>query len=270
MHGNLTKTYAVLMTVLAMLLSTFGAHATDISGVKLGMSVAEAKAAFAKPPAMKVIPVHTNKVESGLAGWQGERLYDNSWSGPLDEFLAFKGNAESIWFIQKNNRLPKAERYARQTLLDAVRKKYGKESFVKGELTEKHATMVVGWEFDQDGKQYFGPYSEGGTTITGTPIPTPPCRLFDVIRIGGNASGGDNFLPQPMSIILPTEFKRSCGRAYYVEWTHDADGLVEAVAIRAIDSAAILKAIDGQSSRVEAERRQRTQQQLNKGLKPSL
>jgi hypothetical protein len=73
-----------------------------------------------------------------------------------------------------------------------------------------------------------------------------------------------------MSIILPTEFKRSCGRAYYVEWTHDADGLVEAVAIRAIDSAAILKAIDGQNSRVEAERRQRTQQQLNKGLKPSL
>ncbi|QNP49388.1 hypothetical protein [Diaphorobacter aerolatus] len=73
-----------------------------------------------------------------------------------------------------------------------------------------------------------------------------------------------------MSIILPSEFKRSCSRAYYAEWTHDSDGLVEAVALRAIDSAAILRAMDGRNAGSEADARKRVQEQLNKGVKPSL
>lgn len=270
MRSIVEKIRAVLATGVALALLSFGAHATDIAGVKLGMSVAEAKTAFGRPAQMKVIPIYTNKVESGLAAWQGERLYDNAWSGPLDEFAAFKGHADSIWFVQKNQRLPKTARYTRQVLLEAVRKKFGKESFVKGEMGDKLGAIVVGWEFDQDGKQFFGPYSEGGRTITGAAIPAAPCRMFDLVRIGSNPTGGDNFLPEPMSIILPSEFKRSCSRAYYAEWTHDSDGLVEAVALRAIDSAAILRAIDGKNAGSEADARKRVQEQQNKGVKPSL
>lgn len=84
------KIRAALGTGVALALLSFGAHATDIAGVRLGMSVAEAKAAFGRPAQIKVIPIYTNKVESGLAAWQGDRLYDNSWSGPLDEFAAFE------------------------------------------------------------------------------------------------------------------------------------------------------------------------------------
>lgn len=264
------KIRAALAAGVAFGLLSFGAHATDIAGVRLGMSVAEAKAAFGRPARIKVIPIYTNKVESGLAAWQGERLYDNSWSGPLDEFVAFKGHADSIWFVQKNQRLPKTARYTRQVLLEAVRKQFGKESFIKGEMGDKFGAIVVGWEFDQDGKQFFGPYSEGGRTITGAAIPAAPCRMFDLVRIGSNPTGGDNFLPEPMSIILPSEFKRSCSRAYYAEWTHDSDGLVESVALRAIDSAAILRAIDGKNAGNEADSRKRVQDQQNKGVKPSL
>lgn len=270
MRSIYKKIRAAFAACAAFALLSFGAHATDIAGVKLGMSVAEAKAAFGRPAQMKVIPIYTNKVESGLAAWQGERLYDNSWSGPLDEFAAFKGQADSIWFVQKNQRLPKTARYTRQVLLEAVRKKFGKESFVKGEMSDKLGAIVVGWEFDQDGKQFFGPYSEGGRTITGAAIPAAPCRMFDLVRIGSNPTGGDNFLPEPMSIILPSEFKRSCSRAYYVEWTHDSDGLVEAVALRAIDSAAILRAIDGKNAGNEADARKRVQDQQSRGVKPSL
>lgn len=83
---------------------SISAQANDIAGVKLGMSIAEAKAAFAKPANMKVIPVQTDRVESGLAGWVNpthDSEFGSQWGGPPDEFFAFKGNAENVWFIQK-------------------------------------------------------------------------------------------------------------------------------------------------------------------------
>ena len=264
------KAPAALALAFVLTLPSISAQANDVSGVKLGMSVAEAKAAFTKPAAMKVIPVQTDKVESGFAGWVNptqESMYGTQWGGAPEEFLAFKGNAENIWYIQKNQRLAKSERYAKQTLLDAVRKKFGRESYIYGELNDRYGTVVVAWEYDQSGKQYFGPYSNGGRTITGEPLPTPPCRMFDISRIGGPS--GDNFLPEPMRIYPPDNLQRSCGRAHYVEWTH-GNGLVENVAIRSIDSSAILKAIDGKNARADTESKQKIQQQMNKGVKPSL
>lgn len=266
------KASAALALALALALHSIGAQANDIAGVKLGMSIAEAKAAFTKPAGMKVTPVRTDQVESGFAGWVSptyESEFGSQWGGPPDEFFAFKGKTENIWFIQRNQRLEKTERYAKQTLLDAVRKKFGKESYIRGELNDQYGTIVVGWEYDQNGKQYFGQYSEGGNSITGAPIPAPPCRMFDLNRIGNNRTGGENFLPTPMKIYPPSDFQRSCSRAYYVEFNH-GEGLVEAVAIRAIDSAAMIKAIDGKNARNEADGKQKSQQQINKGIKPSL
>lgn len=238
--------YAVA-AAMAIFFCAGSALATDISGVKLGMTVGEAKASFTKPPSFTAIPVHTNDVESGFAGLR-PNPGNNPFQPPADEFLAFKGVAEKIWFVQRHQRFAAPERFGREALVEAVRKKFGKESFFNGDLSQKHGTAMMGWEFKENGQQFFGPIDA-------------PCTMN---------SGGDRFLPLPMTIMAPTEFKRSCSRAFYAEWEYDADGLVKELSLRAIDSAAMLRAIDGKSARDEAESRQRAQQQLNKGAKPNL
>ena len=247
----------VLAASLALTFFTMGANANDISGVKLGMSLAEAKSAFSRPPNMKIITTQTDRAESGFAGWRGGIVTSRMVNGPADEFIAFKGKAETIWYIQRNQRLDKADRYSRQALIEATRKKFGKESFTYGDLNATHIPIIMAWEYGQDGKQFFGSYTDG------------PCRNFDLSQIGISSGIGDRFLPEPMSIIIPTEVQRTCGRAYYIEALSSVDGIVEAVAARALDGAAILRAIDGKNARDEAENKQKTQQQLNKGVKPS-
>jgi len=67
------KPSVAIAATMAPLLFTLNVHAADISGIKLGMSLSEAKAAFASQNnGMKAEKIFTEKMESGFAAYKGK------------------------------------------------------------------------------------------------------------------------------------------------------------------------------------------------------
>lgn len=240
----------------ALALACFGVHANanDIAGVKLGMTIAQARSAFSVPAGMKTIPVKTDNMESGFAGWKGKKDYSSSiGQGPADEILVFKGKADTVWYVERVQRLTENEGYAKEVLIESLRKKFGKESYSN---IDGFVSMMA-WEYDQSGKQYLG-----------NPFATPnPCKYsFEL----GNLSR-DRYLPEPMGITgAVNEFTRSCKLATYANWVLGGNGLVNGLRLVMIDSGAIVRMLEGQKAQEDAENQKKLQQQLNKGIKPSL
>ena len=247
------KAPATLALALSLMLAALGAYANEIGGIKLGMSLSQAKNASTVLPNMKAIPIYTDKVESGVAAFKGKMEYGYSSHGPSDEIIAFKGHADGIWYIQRAQRLPVSERYTEEVLMDSLLKRFGKDSGVAERNREKI------WFYSKDGKQYIQP---AGRNIAPDSM---PCPL--------SIKTGDNFgLPDPLSVgsRVMSEFKQDCKAIYYVSWQLDANKLVSELETIVIDSAAMLKFLNNKNSIEEAQRKQQTQQQINKGVKPSL
>ena len=121
----------------AMLCATFSAVAApDIAGVTLGMSVQQAKAVF--KPAIRTVMTdisNNNRVNIGIIGYSRGSLNDDT--GSPEEFLAYQGEAESIWIVERHVKLAEAERYTEAALQTALRAKFGtKESFFEKDLKQ--------------------------------------------------------------------------------------------------------------------------------------
>lgn len=244
------KPLATLALTSSLMLAAASAYANEIGGIKLGMSLAQAKTASPVLSNMKTISIYTNKIESGFAGWRGNKEYGYETPGPLDEILVFKGNADAIWLIQRIQRIPESERYSKQVLMDSLLKKFGKESGASHN-NEKQ------WIYAKDGKQYIIQFSHSG-------VDENPCLT---------SASEENFsLPEPFYIgrSVPTSFNQNCKATYHVEWSLDANNLVRELRMTVIDSAAMVKYINNKNTNENIQRQQKTQQQMNKGINPNL
>lgn len=172
------------------------------------------------------------------------------FSDPLDEFMAFKGEADSVWIVDRMQRIPAAEQYTVQSLMDALRKKFGKESYQFGE--------VMAWVFDASGKQVFG-----------VPLHESPCQLQGGYVMADRAMVYQGYTRSTIK-GPPVNFSTACGSFYFAQWLPTEHGMVSTLRTVMQDTGKMVRIIQGREGAQKAAEGHRLEQQKAKGVKPSL
>ena len=118
------KALTSLAAALALALPAMTVQANDIAGIKLGMSLAEAKSSLASSVGgLKIGNFVDGKIETGIYGEKGKKMLNEG-----EGVIAYKGDADGIWVVGRYQYIPVNQRFTIQTLVESLRKKFGKES----------------------------------------------------------------------------------------------------------------------------------------------
>ncbi|QCI10759.1 hypothetical protein E6B08_04780 [Pseudomonas putida] len=232
--------------VFATLTSTATLAADDISGVAIGSSLAEAKAAIAEANAnYEITPLMlTNGQEAGVTAktndlmpWTGS----NNAGGPSDEFAALLNDAGKVWFVARVQRFDKGGRIKLDALKEALIEKFGQPSG-----TTKIGTLGFNWQYFRDGKQWTGsgvaPCQGNGTTTT---IPG-------------------------VSVTAPRSFSPKCGKIVSVHAATQPDMMVPYYTITITDAKGMFDELAARDAKEEADRKQKLADEQAKAVKPKI
>jgi hypothetical protein len=237
------KALTSLAATLALALPAMTVQANELAGIKLGMSLAEAKSSLAaNVKGLKILTVSDNGIENGVYGGREKGIKEDE-----DSVLAFKGDAEAIWFIGRSQFLPNSQRFPVKTLIDALRKKYGKESH----LSSEREFGQMEWFFDKNNRLFIGhQYTDGS--------PCPDTGFVD--RKG---------IETPNKFFeIPRRIGETCNLYYKATWSPDENGLIMRLDVTVIDYSLMNKYLQQRDSKEKMEREKKVKQQS--GVKPNL
>ena len=237
-----------IAALLATLTCTAVLAADDISGVALGSSLAVAKEAIAEAnPNFKLSPLMLRDgKEAGVTAVTADRLKGTGISnsgGPSDEFAALQNDAGKVWFIARVQRFEDGSRIKTEALKAALTEKFGKPS----NITQMMSLGLV-WQYDRDGKQYFGPSSEG------------PCK--GVRSASSNIPG--------VSFPAPQSFSPTCGKIIEVGASEQPDEMVPHYTVSIIDVKSMFDELAARDANAEADRNKKLSDEQAKNVKPKI
>ena len=238
------KALTTLAAALALALPALTVQADELAGLKFGMSLTEARSSMAaNTQGLKILTVSNNGNEYGIYGYRAKEK--GTTKEDTDKILAFKGNADGIWFLKRIQILPVNKRFTLEALLDSLRKRYGKES----NLAVQYTSME--WSFDNGGRIF-----PGDTFANGAPCPS--------FRGGESVNTPDGV---PIEGI-PTKGSKTCKAYYKAFWSTDENGLIDYLDVEIIDYALLNKYLQQRDTKEKIEREQKIKQQS--GVKPNL
>jgi hypothetical protein len=231
---------------LAALASTATLAADDIAGVTIGSSLAEAKAAIAKAnPDYKISSLMlTTGQEAGVTAKTDDRM---PWTGttnaggPSDEFAALQNESGKVWFIARVQRFDEGGRIKIDALKAALTEKFGKPS-----STSNIMGLGFSWQYDRNGKQWFG----SGVA---------PCQ-------GG---GGSSDIPG-VSVSAPRSFSPNCGKIISVGASTQSDDMVPHYTVSITDAKSMFDELAASDAKAEAERKQKLADEQARAVKPKI
>ena len=240
------KPLITLAAALALALPALTAQANEVAGIKLGMSIAEAKSGVAASvKGLTTYPILSeNKAQVGFIGLRGYRGTSDN-----DSVIAYQGDSEGIWHIERTQAVPRDKRFTVQALVKSLREKYGKESYLQG--AEAGATEGrMHWIFDNDKR-----------LVAGSLYNHPVCHHYQT----GSKTQLDG--PDGWSFTISTEAQEKCGVIYTASW-YAEDGLVNWLSTAVVDYSSLRKSIQRRQAKENSEREQKIKQQS--GVKPNL
>ena len=238
--------FSVVAASLATLTCLTAMAADDISGVTLGSSLADAKEAIAKAsPNLKLSPLMLRSGnEGGVTAVSADLIPEagvGSVKRPSDEFAVLQTDSGKVWFIARVQRLEQGARIKTDTLEASLAEKFGKPS-------SPDLGYGLVWQFDREGKQYFGPGTAG------------PCD--GIMRGGSNLPG--------VTVGAPESFSPKCGKLIVVSTTKQPDGMVPYYTVSLIDAKTIFDELAARDAQAETERVKKLSDEQAKGVKPKL
>jgi hypothetical protein len=240
--------FSRLATLLATLTCTTVMAADEISGVALGSSLADAKAAIVKAnPNFKLSPLLiSGGQEAGVTAVTTDRLPRTGLGdpgGPSDEFAALQNDAGKVWYITRVQRLPEGGRIQADALGAALTEKFGKPSG-----TTPLTSLAYYWHYDRNGKQYVGPASGG------------PCHTV---------SGNGMNIPG-MTVGAPRSFSPTCGKIIQVGATIPSNGMVPYYTVAIIDAKSMFDELTASDARAKAAQSKKLADEKAKHITPNI
>lgn len=237
---------SVVAASLATLTCLTAMAADDISGVTLGSSLADAKEAIAKAsPDLKLSALMLRSGnEGGVTAVSADLIPEagvGSVKRPSDEFAVLQTGSGKVWFIARVQRLEQGARIKTDTLEASLTEKFGKPS-------SPGLGDGFSWQFDREGKQYFGPDTAG------------PC---DSMRRGGSDLPG-------VTVGAPESFSATCGKLITVSTTEQPDGMVPYYKVSLIDVKTMFDELAARDAQAEAERAKKLADEKANDVKPKL
>lgn len=237
-----------IAALLTTLTCTAVLAADDISGVALGSSLAVAKEAIAEAnPNFKFSPLMLRDgKEAGVTAVTADRLKGTGTTnsgGPSDEFAALQNDSGKVWFIARVQRFEDGSRIKTEALKAALTEKFGKPSSITQMLM-----LGLDWQYDRDGKQYFGPLSAG------------PCK--DMQSTSTNIPG--------VSVPAPRSFSPTCGKIIQVGASEQPDEMVPHYTVSIIDVKSMFDELAARDAKAEADRSKKLSDEQAKNVKPKI
>ena len=240
------KALTSLAAALALALPAMTVQANDIAGIKLGMSLAEAKSSLASSVGgLKIGNFVDGKIETGIYGEKGKKMLNEG-----EGVIAYKGDADGIWVVGRYQFIPVNQRFTIQTLVESLRKKFGKESSAEipnGKEYGQWGNMI--WIYGDNEKLLFQKIGQGSLI----------CHTY-------NPGGLET--PSGFVVDIPRVIPSDCNKTYNASWFVDENGLVKNLSVNIIDYSLIRKAIERREAQEKAEKEQKVRNQS--GVKPSL
>lgn len=237
---------SVVAASLATLTCLTAMAADDIAGVTLGTSLADAKEAIAKANSdLKPSPLMLrNGNEGGVTAVSADLIPEagvGSVKRPSDEFAVLQTDSGKVWFIARVQRLEQGARIKTETLEASLTEKFGKPS-------SPGLGYGFVWQFDREGKQYFGPDTAG------------PCE--SMMRGGSNLPG--------VTVGAPESFSPTCGKLIAVSTTQQPGGMVPYYTVSLIDAKTMFDELAARDAQAETERAKKLSDEQSKDVKPKL
>ncbi|AIR90609.1 hypothetical protein [Pseudomonas cremoricolorata] len=234
--------------LLAALVCIPALAADDVSGVKLGSTLAEATAAISNiNDQYKVSPLKLQDgSEAGVSAVTDEQSQGTGFTdfrGPVDQFLALQNDAKAVWFIGRAQALKEGSRMPLDTLETALKEKYGPFSGADNGMGKRYV-----WQYDRKGKLYIGINSGG------------PCAdLYDFrSRVPG------------VAITTPASFNAKCSKLIVVQTGFAPDDLTASYTVSIADMASMYDQLQAEQQAAKDAEAKKIADEKAKGVKPNL
>lgn len=233
----------VVAVLLGLGASSLGAMGQiDVSGVPLGIGQVEGRAAIQKVNSQYTVSELKTR-EGKPAGWKAviaNPRRPQGGYGENDHFLILTDDVSSTaWFVGRFQSFLKADRLGYDTLVKALKDKYGPPTSAEG-------TDRLRWEFDRAGILYHGRQPGG---------PCPPTQDANPI--------------QGIYMPVPDTFSSRCGMRIEVQMVRDFEGLVKGFTLGISDDKVKFDEADAKATR-DAGEKQRERDAARFGNKPKL
>ncbi|QBE65672.1 hypothetical protein [Pseudoduganella lutea] len=245
---------AVQITLPVLLLcSAFPALGSDIAGIPLGSTLAEARAGMSRAnSALKFSPLkHTTGKEVGITAKTLDQMPGTGITdpgGPSDGFVALQSDSGKVYFLAREQRLPTGSRIRKDVLESSLKEKFGDSSYPDNNPMLKGRSVSLHQEFDRQGKLYVGPPIGG------------PCAGI----------GWDSTAVPGSTITAPRSFPPACGKMVIARGLIQTDGMVPMYSVMILDAKSIFDELNGKAVVTQSEQKRRLEQERAKAVKPQL
>lgn len=249
-------------------LAAASANALDVSGIKLGSRLEEAKTIMLSlnkgynNPSFSNMDVST--IDGAPVGYRATAPCVGVESyAACDETAIFQERGSAVWFVARYQRYPDPKnRFPASDLVSMLKKKYGLDS-----MDSLNVALPDGGKF-YNGK-YLWAYDRSGKLRTNLVILQPmmgkqgdlgPCNLDNATlrTIYGN------------NTLYPSQINNTCGQYVVAGFESDENGFVQAFKVEAVDIAHIYDATMRHKQAAEEAQKRESDAQRAKGLKPNL
>lgn len=256
----------ILISV-SLCLAVVSANALDVSGIRLGSSLEDAKKIMLSLNKnylkRKDYPLETYTMNGIPVGYRVSAVCEyNSSEYVCDQTSIFQGEHSNVWsairyqlFINPKDRFPVSE------LKSMLQKKYGLDS--TGELNpslKKHPYLESNnfmiWEFDKFGKQHF--------------MPRTDAAAYDSICEVGFARTLEYYVNFQQNTPFPTEVNSTCGKYLVVYFREDENNFVEAFSVGMSNIGDLYELTMRTKQTAKDAKNREIDAQRGKGLKPNL
>lgn len=244
-------------------LAAASANALDVSGIKLGSTLEEAKNGILSLNKGYVIEPFT--MDGVPAAYRAKAPCMNIAYNPLckaDEIAIFQEHGNAVWSIARYQTFPESkDRFPASELVASLQKKYGKDSrnAIDKPLQDsgKFLTTMYVWVYDRAGRQRLG--LDTLQPVMGK-FDLGPCYINNA-QYGPSTGEGTAF---------PTTVNETCGQYVTASFTADENGFVKQFKVEVVDIAHIYDAMKRKKQVADAAQKQDADAQRAKGLKPNL
>jgi hypothetical protein len=249
------KMSKILVSVF-LCLAAASANALDVSGIKLGSTLEEAKNGILS--LNKNYAIESFTMDGIPVAYRAKAPCMNEGYNPqckADEIAIFQEQGRAVWSVARYQSFPNPkDRFSVSELVSNLQKKYGKDS--RGDLGKDGYKYFV-WAFDRSGSQRFG--LSAYQPVMGK-FDLGPCYI-------NNAQGA------PASIDrteFPTTVNETCGQYVTASFQDDGNGFVQGFKVEVVDIAHIHDEMKRKNQAADAAQKRDADAQRAKGLKPNL
>lgn len=221
--------------VFALVLPAHAESSLNISGIRLGTTPEQARAAAAAVNPKYVFSDLRRAGEEKIAGFEAKEDPRKVFSPDLLKVIFDERNA--TWFVYREQRYETGSRPTKEATLAALKEKYGEPSFTDVDVLRGLAS----WQFDRAGKIYKGARGQA------------PCP--------GTRNRGST----------PEKFGERCGSFVQAQWNFmNPEKLVEQLQVTIVETQHVYDALKQQQDAADSAKKNALDAERAKAVKPKL